>query len=89
MDIIDVCPERRAFSGAAFPAQIFGALVTETVFAWPGVGRLLVQAVNYRDLAVVQTIVLIISASMILCNLLVDTAYGWLDPRIRSERTSS
>ena len=75
--------------GLQLGAVIGGALVTETVFAWPGVGRLLVQAVNYRDLAVVQTIVLIISASMILCNLLVDTAYGWLDPRIRSERTTS
>ena len=75
--------------GLQLGAVIGGALVTETVFAWPGVGRLLVQAVNYRDLAVVQTIVLIISASMILCNLLVDTAYGWLDPRIRSERTTN
>ena len=75
--------------GLEIGQMLGGSVLTETVFAWPGVGRLLVQAVNYRDLAVVQTIVLIISASMILCNLLVDTAYGWLDPRIRSERTSS
>lgn len=61
-----------------------GALVTETVFAWPGIGRLLVQAVGYRDLAVVQTIVLLIAASMVFCNLCVDALYGVLDPRIRS-----
>ena len=72
--------------GLQLGAVIGGALVTETVFAWPGIGRLLVQSVNYRDLAVVQTIVLIIAASMIVCNLLVDMAYGWLDPRIRSEK---
>lgn len=75
--------------GLQLGSVIGGALVTETVFAWPGIGRLLVQSVNYRDLAVVQTIVLIIAASMIICNLLVDMAYGWLDPRIRSERTTS
>ena len=75
--------------GLQLGSVIGGALVTETVFAWPGIGRLLVQSVNYRDLAVVQTIVLIIAASMIICNLLVDMAYGWLDPRIRSERTTN
>ena len=75
--------------GLQLGSVIGGALVTETVFAWPGIGRLLVQSVNYRDLAVVQTIVLIIAASMIICNLLVDMAYGWLDPRIRSERAGN
>ena len=75
--------------GLQLGSVIGGALVTETVFAWPGIGRLLVQSVNYRDLAVVQTIVLIIAASMSICNLLVDMAYGWLDPRIRSERAGN
>ncbi len=63
---------------------IGGALVTETVFAWPGIGRLLVQAVSFRDLAVVQTIVLLISLCMTTCNFIVDALYGVLDPRIRT-----
>ncbi len=63
---------------------IGGALVTETVFAWPGIGRLLVQSVSFRDLAVVQTIVLLISLCMTTCNFIVDALYGVLDPRIRT-----
>jgi len=62
---------------------IAGAVVTETVFAWPGVGRLLVTSVANRDLPVVQVIIILIAASMVTTNLLVDLAYGWLDPRIR------
>jgi len=61
-------------------------LVTETVFAWPGVGRLLVSAVSGRDLAVVQAIVLLVAATMVTANYLVDLAYGLLDPRIRDAR---
>lgn len=55
----------------------------ETVFAWPGVGRLLVTAVSSRDLAVVQGLVLIMAVTMVLANLVVDLLYGLLDPRIR------
>lgn len=62
---------------------IAGAIVVETVFAWPGVGRLLVVAVSQRDLALVQGLVLVIAATMVLANLLVDLTYGLLDPRIR------
>ncbi|MCG8598003.1 MAG: ABC transporter permease [Kiloniellales bacterium] len=62
---------------------IGGAIVSETVFAWPGVGQLLVNSVNTRDLAVVQVIVLLIASTMIASNLLVDLLYGWLDPRVR------
>lgn len=62
---------------------IGGAVVTENVFAWPGVGRLLTQAVANRDLAVVQCIVMLIALTMVTANLLVDLLYGWLDPRIR------
>ena len=61
---------------------IGGAAVTETVFAWPGVGRLVVDAVSGRDYPIVQTVVLLIAATVIIVNLLVDIAYGWLDPRI-------
>ena len=61
---------------------IGGTAVTETVFAWPGVGRLVVEAVNRRDFPVVQTMILLIALCVVLVNLLVDIAYGWLDPRI-------
>ena len=62
---------------------IAGSIVVETVFAWPGVGRVLVSAVNARDLAVVQGVLLMTACTMVIANLLVDLAYGWLDPRIR------
>lgn len=70
--------------GFLFGSLIAGAVVTEAVFAWPGIGRLTVTAVSTRDLAVVQTIVLLVASSMIFANLLVDFLYGWLDPRIGS-----
>lgn len=63
---------------------IAGAVVVESVFSWPGVGRLLVVAVANRDLAVVQCILLLVAATMICANLAVDLLYGLLDPRLRS-----
>ena len=63
---------------------IAGAVVVESIFSWPGIGRLLVVSVSNRDLAVVQCILLIIAAVMVLSNLVVDLLYGWLDPRLRS-----
>ncbi|XWN32402.1 MAG: ABC transporter permease [Devosia sp.] len=65
---------------------VAGAVVVESVFSWPGVGRLLVTAVANRDLAVVQVIVLLIGATMVLANLTVDVLYGWVDPRVRTKR---
>ena len=61
---------------------IEGAVVTETVFTWPGVGRLAVESIFNRDYTVVQGIVLIAAFSYMTANLLVDLAYAWLDPRI-------
>ena len=61
-----------------------GAVVVESVFSWPGVGRLLVVAVSHRDLAVVQCILLVVAATMVTSNLVVDFLYGFLDPRLRS-----
>jgi peptide/nickel transport system permease protein len=61
-----------------------GAVVVESVFSWPGVGRLLVVAVANRDLAVVQCILLLVAATMVTANLVVDLLYGVLDPRLRS-----
>jgi peptide/nickel transport system permease protein len=60
-----------------------GAIITETVFAWPGLGRLLTSAVASRDLAVVQCIMIILAITMVVANMLTDLAYGWLDPRVR------
>jgi peptide/nickel transport system permease protein len=61
-----------------------GAVVVESVFSWPGVGRLLVVAVANRDLAVVQCILLMVAMTMVAANLVVDILYGVLDPRMRS-----
>lgn len=61
---------------------IAGAVVVESVFSWPGVGRLLVVAVANRDLAVVQCILLLVAATMVTANLIVDLLYGVLDPRL-------
>jgi peptide/nickel transport system permease protein len=60
-----------------------GAVATEIVFAWPGVGRLAVQSIFLRDYPVVQAVVLVIAAVYVAINLIVDVAYGWLDPKIR------
>jgi len=66
---------------------IAGSVVTESVFAWPGVGRLLVVSVGTRDLAVVQAILILVATTMVFANLAVDLLYGWLDPRIRVSGT--
>jgi peptide/nickel transport system permease protein len=63
---------------------IAGAVVTESVFSWPGIGRQLVVAVANRDVAVVQVILLFVAGSMVASNLTVDLLYGWLDPRVRT-----
>ncbi len=60
-----------------------GAVVTETIFGWPGVGRLVVQAVGSRDLPVLRAAVLIISTAVVLLNVCVDVLYGVIDPRIK------
>jgi peptide/nickel transport system permease protein len=60
-----------------------GAVLTETVFAWPGVGTLMVQGILARDFPLVQGCVLVIAMTFVLINLAVDLAYAWLDPRIR------
>jgi peptide/nickel transport system permease protein len=62
-----------------------GAVLTETVFAWPGVGTLMVQGILARDFPLVQGCVLVVALSFVLINLMVDLLYAWLDPRIRYE----
>jgi len=68
---------------------IAGAVVVESVFSWPGVGRLLIVAVSNRDLAVVQCILLLVAATMVVSNLVVDLLYGFLDPRLRQSGARS
>ncbi|MCI2426505.1 ABC transporter permease [Candidatus Acetothermia bacterium] len=65
------------------PVLFGGAVITETVFAWPGMGRLIVTSIFVRDFPVVQAAVLIIAILVVLCNLLADILYIFLDPRIR------
>jgi len=66
-----------------FGALLGGAVLTETVFGWPGIGRLLVDSIGARDFAVVQGIVLVYAALFILLNVVVDVLYVVVDPRIR------
>jgi peptide/nickel transport system permease protein len=85
---------RHALPNAALPvvtvfgmqagALLAGAVITETVFAWPGIGSLLVEAIQRRDFPVVQGCVLLISTTYVLVNALTDLGYAWLDPRVRA-----
>ena len=71
------------YSGLVFIGLITGSIVTETVFAWPGMGRLVFSAIVERDFPTVQGVVLIFSGWYILASLLVDIAYAYLNPKIR------
>lgn len=73
--------------GLRLGGLIAGAIVIESVFAWPGIGLMLVNAVGARDLPVVQTIVLLVALTMVTTNFIVDIAYGWLDPRIETRES--
>jgi peptide/nickel transport system permease protein len=88
---------RHALPNAAVPLLMFfgieiglvlsGAVVTETIFGWPGLGRLLVDSVSQRDLPVVQGVILMVTAIIILANLLVDILHALIDPRLSLART--
>ncbi len=87
---------KHAFKNAALPVLTFasiifvrvlvGSVVVETVFAWPGIGRLVVESVTFRDFPVVQTVVIIMSAMYIGGNLIVDILYGYINPKIRYQK---
>lgn len=64
-------------------ALLSGAIITETVFAWPGIGRLTIQAIAARDYPLVQGCVLLIATAYVAANFMADLAYAWLDPRVR------
>jgi peptide/nickel transport system permease protein len=86
---------RHALQNAAIPTitiigfmlggLVAGAVVVESVFSWPGVGRLLVISVANRDLAVVQAVVLMIAMTMVAANMIVDVLYGLVDPRMHGQ----
>ncbi|MCA1585054.1 MAG: ABC transporter permease [Acidobacteria bacterium] len=69
--------------GLQFGAVLTGAVITETIFAWPGVGRLLIQSISFRDYPTVQGCILLIAITYVGVNLVTDLLYGVLDPRIR------
>jgi peptide/nickel transport system permease protein len=73
--------------GMQVGALLGGAVITETIFNWPGIGSLLVESIQRRDYPVVQACVLMISLAYVMINLLTDLLYAWVDPRIRLERT--
>jgi peptide/nickel transport system permease protein len=69
--------------GLQFGALLAGAIVTETIFSWPGLGRLVVTAISNRDYALVQGCLLSIGLTYVLVNLLTDVVYRWVNPRMR------
>jgi len=73
-------------AGLQFGALLAGSVITETIFAWPGIGRLTLQAIQMRDYPLVQGCVLVIAMTYLLINLIVDLLYGYFDPRVRYER---
>ena len=83
---------RHAFRNALLPVVtviglqmgflLSGAVLTETIFAWPGVGRWIVEAISSNDIPVVQAGVICFAVTFVVINLLVDVSYAWLDPRI-------
>lgn len=90
-----VVVSRHAVPNAAIPiitvlgfmvgSLIAGSVLIETIFSWPGMGRLLILSVAARDLSVVQCILILVTVMMVTSNLTVDLLYGWLDPRVRLE----
>jgi peptide/nickel transport system permease protein len=69
--------------GLQFGTLLGGAVVTETVFSWPGIGLLAIKSIGSRDYPIVQSSVLLVAIAFVIVNFMVDLAYGWLDPRIR------
>lgn len=72
--------------GMEFGKLLGGAVVTETVFEWPGVGKLAITAINQRDYPVVQAVVFVLAITFVLVNLFTDLAYSYIDPRVRFDK---
>ena len=71
--------------GLSVPTIVTGAFITETIFSWPGMGRLGVEAINGRDYPIIMAVTMLSAVLIITGNLLADIAYAWVDPRIRYE----
>jgi len=71
--------------GLQFGTLLAGTIVTESIFSWPGIGRLAVQAISARDYPLLQGCILMIAVSYVLVNLLTDLVYAFVDPRVRFE----
>jgi peptide/nickel transport system permease protein len=71
--------------GLSIGVLIGGAAITETIFAWPGIGRFAVRAISIRDYPLIQYIVLLVAASVVFANFAIDMLYGVIDPRIRAK----
>jgi len=84
--LLNACIPVVTFVGFMFGIIIASSITTETVFVWPGLGRLVFEALMARDFPVIQGVVLIWSAIIIVLNLCVDLTYGLLDPRVRLRR---
>ena len=69
--------------GLQLGSLLTGSIITETIFAWPGIGRLTITAINSRDYPLVQGCILVVALGYVFINLLTDLAYAWIDPRIR------
>jgi len=73
--------------GMLLPGLVLGAVITEQIFNWPGMGRLLVDATFARNFPVVQAVTIITAVLVLGCNLLIDISYAWVDPQIRYQRS--
>lgn len=71
------------FSGLIYVHMLMGSIVAETIFAWPGIGRLAYEAVRYRDFPMIQGLILLFVGLYIVFNLIIDVLYVYLDPRVR------
>jgi ABC-type dipeptide/oligopeptide/nickel transport system permease component len=70
-------------SGLQFAALIGRSVVIESVFAWPGIGRLFLDSIQTRDIPLLEGIVLVYAVSVVIINVIVDVSYAWLDPRVK------
>jgi len=76
------------YAGLIFVGLLAGAVVTETVYAWPGVGQLVIESVAFRDFPVIQVILLLFGVMYVGMNLVIDLLYIWIDPRIGLAETT-
>lgn len=74
-------------AGMIMAGLVLGAVITENIFNWPGMGRLMLEATYARDFPVVQSVTLLVAVMVLMMNLLVDISYAWVDPQIRYERS--